>query len=90
MEKNIDIAVKYDTLTDSPIRASLRYKFFADFEGTIKDIELLERISKSDIGHTSNGTYHLQIAKALCYKQLGKVNEAISIIENLLAIKSIQ
>lgn len=86
-KKNIDLAVKYDSLGYLAIRASLRYKFFADYEGTIKDIELLERISPSDIGHTSNGTYHLKIAKALCHKQLGRVNEGINIIENLLSNK---
>jgi tetratricopeptide (TPR) repeat protein len=86
-KKNIDLAVKYDTLGYLPIRASLRYKFFADYKGAIEDIEILERISPVDIGYTSNGTYHLTIVKALCYKQIGDNNKARTIIENLLQSK---
>ncbi len=83
-KKYIDLAVKYDSLGYLPVRASLRYKFFADFNGAIKDIELLEKISKSDIGYTSNGTYHLIIAKALCFQQLGQINAGIKTLETLL------
>lgn len=83
-KKYIDLAVKYDSLGYLSVRASLRYKFFADYSGAIHDIELLENISKSDIGYTSNGTYHLMIVKALCYKQLGKIKEGINTIEALL------
>lgn len=87
-KKYIDLAVKYDSLGYLPVRASLRYKFFADYIGTIQDIELLENISTSDIGYTSNGTYHLTIVKALCYKQLNRIDEGVSIIENLLSRKN--
>lgn len=87
-KKYIDLAVKYDSLSYLPVRASLRYKFFADYTGTIQDIELLEMISKSDIGYTSNGTYHLTIVKGLCYKQLNRLDEGIKIIENLLSNKN--
>lgn len=83
-KKYIDLAVKYDSLGYLPVRASLRYKFFADYNGTIQDIELLEKINKFDIGGTSNGTYHLAIVKALCYKQLGKIKEGIEIIEKFM------
>ena len=85
--ENIDLAVKYDSSGYLPVRASLRYKFFADYEGTIHDIELLEKISKTDIVYTSNGTYHLTVVKAICYKQLGKISEGIKILENLLGQK---
>lgn len=84
-KKYIDLAVKYDSLSYLPVRASLRYKFFGDYEGTISDIELLEKISGSDIGNTSNGTYHLAIVKALCYKKVGNIQEGISIIESTLS-----
>lgn len=87
-KKYMDLAVKYDTLGYLSVRASLRYKFFADYAGTIQDIELLEKISKPNIGYTSNGTYHLTIVKALCYKQLEKVNEGINTIENVLTTKN--
>lgn len=87
-KRYIDLAVKYDSLGYLPVRASLRYKFFADYDGTIQDIELLERINKFDIGSTSNGTYHLTIVKALCYKQLGKTKEGIDLIERLIQQKN--
>lgn len=86
-KKYIDLAVKYDTLTYLPVRASLRYKFFGDYAGTINDIEMLEKFSKSDVGNTSNGTYHLGIIKALCYKKLNNLDEGIRIIETLLENK---
>ncbi len=87
-KKYIDLAVTYDTLGYLPVRASLRYKFFGDYIGAINDIELLEKVSKSDIGSTSNGTYHLIIVKALCYKQLNNLEEGIRIVETLLANKN--
>lgn len=36
------------------------------------------------IGHSVNGDYHLHIARALCYKTLGKKELAIDIIEGQL------
>ena len=86
-KKYIDLAVKYDSLSYLPVRASLRYKFFADYQGTIQDIELFEKISKSNIGYTSNGTYHLSMIKALCYKQLGDPKKGIDIIEQSIQQK---
>lgn len=83
-KKYIDLAVRYDSVGYLPVRASLRYKFFADYHGTIKDIELLEKISKSNNHYTSNGTYHLSVVKALCYKQTGDIHAGIQIIENLV------
>lgn len=87
-KKYIDLAVKYDTLSYLPVRASLRYKFFGDYEGAIKDIEQLQKLSKSDIGSTSNGTYHLSMVKALCHKQLNNLDEGIQIAETLLNNKN--
>lgn len=45
-KRYIDLAVKYDTLGYLPVRASLLDKFFGDYKGTIKDIEMLEKFSK--------------------------------------------
>lgn len=87
-KKYIDLAVKYDTLSYLPVRASLRYKFFGDYIGTIQDIELLEKVSSTEMAYTSNGTYHLTVVKALCYKQLNKLDEGIRIMENLLTNKN--
>jgi tetratricopeptide (TPR) repeat protein len=83
-KKNIDLAVTYDSLVYLPVRASLRYKFFADYEGTIADIELLERLSPNLVEYTSNGTYHLEVVKALCYKQTGNSAKALAILEKHL------
>lgn len=87
-KKYIDLAVKYDSVGYLPVRASLRYKFFGDYIGAINDIELLEKLNKSDIGSTSNGTYHLTVVKALCYKQLNNLDEGIRIMENLFNNKN--
>jgi len=83
-KKYIDKAVEYDPLSYLHVRASLRYKFFADYEGTLKDIEKLEKLMGRDIGPNSIGTYHLNIVKGLCYKALGDKEKAIQIIEQQL------
>lgn len=83
-KKYIDLAVKYDSLIYLPVRASLRYKFYADYEGAIADIELLEKLSSKLVEYTSNGTYHLEVVRALCYKQIGNYDKALSILEKHL------
>jgi len=83
-KKYIDKAVQYDPLSYLHVRASLRYKFFADYEGTLRDIEKLEVLVDRDIGPNSIGTYHLNIVKGLCYKALGEKDKAIQIIEQQL------
>ncbi|MBL0071855.1 MAG: tetratricopeptide repeat protein [Bacteroidetes bacterium] len=85
-KKNIDLAVTYDSLIYLPVRASLRYKFFADYEGALADIEMLERLSPTLVEYTSNGTYHLEVVKALCYKQTGNSAKALAILEKHLLI----
>ena len=80
-KKNIDKAVEYAPKDYLPVRASLRYKFFADYKGAIKDIDSLSSIISHDIGYASNGTYHLNIVKGLCLRSIGKIDEAIDIIE---------
>lgn len=87
-KKYIDLAVKYDSAAYLPVRASLRYKFFGDYEGTIQDIELFEKMNKDPLAYTSNGTYHLTIVKALCYKQLNAPEQSINLIESLLKNKN--
>lgn len=80
-KKYIDLAVKYDTLGYLPVRASLRYKFFADYNGALEDIRLLEQKVKGNIGYSSNGTYHLLVVKALCLKQSGELTNGIQVLE---------
>lgn len=82
---NIDKAVKYDPEGYLGIRAGLKAKFFADYEGAIEDIDSLASISKYDLGYTNNGDYHLNIVKAICYSQLGQKEKAVEIFEKQLA-----
>ncbi|MEM1325124.1 MAG: hypothetical protein AAGI23_04170 [Bacteroidota bacterium] len=62
-------------------RGWCRYQFFRDYEGAIADIERLDELIDYDIGHSVNSDYHLNIAKAICYKALGQSEKAIQIIE---------
>lgn len=81
---NIDQAVKYDAEGYLGIRAGLKAKFFADYEGAIHDIDSLTSITKYDLGYTHNGDYHLNIVKGICYSQLGEKEKAIEIFEDQL------
>jgi len=83
----IDKAVKFDTKGNLGYRAWCRYQFFRDYNGAIKDIEKLDRLVSYDIGYGANGDYHLNIVKAICFKAIGKRQEAINIIENQLIIE---
>lgn len=85
--KNMEMAVKYDPSTYLPIRASVRTKFFADHQGAINDINLFLSTHQGDIPGSHNGTYHLLVVKALCYKSLNQPDTAIAILEKLLATK---
>lgn len=86
-KKYIDKAVKYNPKEYLSVRASLRYKFFADYKGAIKDIDSLSSIVSYDIGYSSNGIYHLNVIKGLCLKSLGRIDEAISLIAEQSAIE---
>lgn len=79
---NIDKAVQYAPFDYLSRRASNRYKFFADYQGTLDDIMLLEQLMQGeDIGPTSNGMYHLNMVKGLCLKALGNNQAAIEVLE---------
>ena len=78
----IDKAVKFDVKENLGYRAWCRYQFFRDYNGAIKDIEKLDSLVSYDIGYGANGDYHLNIVKAICFKAIGKKQEAIKIIEN--------
>ncbi len=82
---NMDKAVKYDPEGYLGVRAGLKAKFFADYEGAIQDIDSLGSITKFDLGHTNNGDYHLNFVKGICYSQLGEKEKAIEIFEKQLA-----
>lgn len=86
----IDLAVQYDPADNLGYRGWCRYQFFRDYIGAIQDIEQLDSLVDYNIGYSANGDYHLQIARALCYKGLGDRDTAIVIIENQLADSSYQ
>lgn len=82
----IDKAVKYNPKEHLGYRGWCRYQFFRDYKGAIKDIEKLDSLVEDDIGHSQNGTYHLNIAKGLCYKAIGEKAKAIKIIEGQIKL----
>lgn len=80
----IDKAVEYNFRENIGYRGWCKFMFFRDYQGAIDDIESLEAVSKGNIGYSAGGHYHLKVAKALCYKQLGGVDKAISIMEQYM------
>ncbi|MCP4441971.1 MAG: tetratricopeptide repeat protein [Aureispira sp.] len=86
-KKLIDKAVEYNTIENLGYRGWCRYQFFRDYEGAIRDIEKLDSLVDYDIGYSANGDYHLNIAKALCYKALGQKKKAVEIIKKQLEVK---
>lgn len=80
----IDKAVSLNPRGNLGYRGWCRYQFFRDYRGAIADIERLDSLMDSNIGFSVNGDYHLNIAKALCYKAIGQKDKAIDIIEQQL------
>lgn len=85
-KKLIDMAVSYNPAEHLGYRGWCRYQFFNDYKGAIEDIEKLDSLVNYNIGHSQNGTYHLNIAKGLCYKALGEKQKAIDIIESQIKL----
>ena len=85
-KKLIDKAVEYKPKEYLGYRGWCRYQFFRDYEGAINDIEKLDSLVDYDIGQSQNGTYHLNIAKGLCYKGIGEKEKAIKIIETQIRL----
>lgn len=84
-KKLIDKAVEFKPKDWLGYRGWCRYQFFKDYDGAIKDIEKLDSLINYDLGHSANGDYHLNIAKAICYKAKGESLRAIEIIKQQLA-----
>ncbi len=78
MGKAVDLAPK-DYLG---YRGWCRYSFFLDYQGAIDDLERLESLIGFETGYSAEADYHLQVARALCYKGLGNKEKAISILED--------
>ncbi len=85
-KKLIDKAVQLKPKAHLGYRGWCRYQFFRDYHGTIKDIEKLDSLVDYDIGYSQNGTYHLNIAKGLCYKAIGEKEKAIEILEKQIKL----
>jgi len=83
-KKMIDRSVELDPLEHLGYRGWCRLQFLRDYEGAIADIERLDEINPHDIGYSQNGDYHLTIALALCYKEIGQKEKALKIIEGKL------
>lgn len=83
----IDKAVHYNPKGVLGYRGWCRYQFFRDYKGAIADIEKLDSLVNYNIGFSSDGDYHLNIAKAVCYSALGEKTKAISIIEKQMKDK---
>lgn len=79
--KLMNKAVELNPKEHLSYRGWCRFQFFNDYEGAIKDIEELDRLVNYDIGYSQNGTYHLNIAKALCYKKIGQFEKALEIMQ---------
>lgn len=84
-KKLMDKAVELNPESYLGLRGWDRYQFLRDYQGAIDDIERLEGMVSYDVGYSVNGNYHLKIAKAFCYKSLGKKEKALEIMENHLA-----
>ncbi len=85
-KKLIDKAVELKPKDHLGYRGWCRFQFFRDYKEAINDIEKLDSLVNYDIGQCQNGTYHLNIAKGLCYKAIGEKEKAIRIIENQIKL----
>ncbi|MDO1444729.1 hypothetical protein Q0590_00630 [Rhodocytophaga aerolata] len=86
-KKLIDKAVELNPKGHLGYRGWCRYQFLRDYRGAILDFERLDSIISYDIGYSANGDYHLNVAKALCYKAIGDKHRANEIIQNQLTQK---
>lgn len=84
-KKLIDKAVELNPLEHLSYRGWCRFQFFRDYQGAIDDLEALNAMIDYNPGPCQNGFYNLNVARALCYKMLGKHKKAIQIIEAHLA-----
>ncbi|OXA99941.1 hypothetical protein B0A81_21045 [Flavobacterium plurextorum] len=86
-KKLIDKAVDLDYSLNLGYRAWCRYQFFRDYKGAIKDIEKLDSLANYNIGYSTNGDYHLNITKGICYSAINQKKKAIKIFNEQLKTK---
>lgn len=77
----IDKAVELSPQEYLGYRGWCRLQFLRDYEGAIADIERLKSLTKYDIGYCQTSEYHLNIALALCYKEIGEIDKARTLFE---------
>ncbi|MBK8563544.1 MAG: tetratricopeptide repeat protein [Saprospiraceae bacterium] len=83
----IDKAVELEPKEYLGYRGWCRLQFLRDYEGAINDIEKLKTLVNYDIGYCQTGDYHLSIALALCYKELGDMDKARELMLEQLSSK---
>ena len=83
--KLIDQGVALNPAGHLGYRGWCRYQFLRDYKGAIQDIEKLDSLVSYDLGYSSNGDYHLNFARALCYKAVGEKQKAMNIMEEQLS-----
>lgn len=81
-KKLIDKAVEIEPFQYIGYRGWCRLQFLRDYKGAIKDIERLKEIDTGDIGPCVTGEYHLDIALAMAYKQVGNYEKSNIIFQN--------
>lgn len=81
----IDKAVALNPKEHLGYRGWCRYQFLRDYAGALQDLDKLAALKTGNLGYSVNGDYHLNIARALCYKGLEKKERAVQIIETQLA-----
>jgi tetratricopeptide (TPR) repeat protein len=81
----IDKAVALEPQEYLGYRGWCRLQFLRDYNGAIKDIEELKSLVNYDIGYCQTGDYHLNIALALCYKEIGQIDTARALFEEHFA-----
>lgn len=84
----IDKAVELNPKEHLSNRGWYHFFFMHNYEAAIKDIERLDEMIDYDIGTTGDGTYHLNVMKALCWKGLGENQKAIEILKKQLNNKN--
>lgn len=85
--KLMNKAVELDPIEHLANRAWCRFQFFKDYNGLLVDMSRLDSIYPYDPGYSVNGNYHMNVARALCYKAVGELELAISTLEGQLAKK---
>jgi len=79
-------AVRYDSMANLGDRGWCRFKFFADYNGAINDLQEFQKLSGGQLNEVSgDGYYRLDVVLSLCYKSIGRTEEALTILKEKTA-----